>query len=50
MPEVLDTAASVDRAAADSEEKTLEAPCSAPSRLNFSSPLLHPGDLAVDAL
>jgi hypothetical protein len=30
VPEVLDAAASVGKAAADSEEKTIEAPCSAP--------------------
>ena len=50
MPEVLDTAASVDRADADSEEKRTEAPVSAPSRLSFSHLPLHLGDLAVDAL
>ena len=52
MPEVLDRAASVDRAATDSKRKRKEAPCSAPSppSLSFSNPLLHLGDLAVDAL
>ena len=50
MPEVLDAVASVGKAAANSEEKTMEAPCSAPSRLSFSNLLLHLGDLAVDAL
>jgi hypothetical protein len=48
VPEVLDAAASGGRAATDSEEKTMEAPCSAPSRLSFSNLLLHLGDLAVD--
>ena len=50
MPEVLDTAASVDRADADSEEKRTEAPVSAPSRLSFSHLPFHLGDLAVDTV
>ncbi len=50
MPEVLDAVASVGKAATDSEEKTMEAPCSAPSRLSYGNLLLHLGDLAVDAL
>ena len=50
MPDVLDAGASVGKAAADSEEKTMEAPRSAPSRLSFRNLLLHLGDLALDAV
>ncbi len=50
VPEVLDAAASVGKAATDSKRKRKEAPRSAPSRLSFGNLLLHLGDLAVDAL